>query len=232
MIQSDVNLSPKPEQTAPQVRSGQRPAFGSSSRTFVLHSILQLYCHNLSAPRKSGHSTAQSLWNAAYCRLFVDYITVSSAALYGRPGTAIIELIFFFRSLSQTPVAPAQMLKAFKLFGTTGGLRNFSQQIAVTTRARVPNSKPQLPSPNLVRYAYYVPRNSRGALPVYSDIRNNGTRILVLIRNVEGNVEVRLLTDHPPTVCALITAIIYRNSPRISHKRCVTKAPPMWLACE
>ena len=47
------------------------------------------------------------------------------------------------------------------------------------------------PTPTPVRYPYYVPRNSQGSLPVYSDIRNNGTRILVLIRNVEGNVEVR-----------------------------------------
>lgn len=124
------------------------------------------------------------------------------------------------------------MLRAFKLHATTSRLRNFSQQITVTTRASVSNPEPQLPSPNLVRYAYYVPRNSRGSLPVYSDIRNNGTRILVLIRNVEGNIEVRLLIDHPPTVCALITAIIYSNSPRISHKHCVKKALPMRLACE
>lgn len=39
---------------------------------------------------------------------------------------------------------------------------------------------------------YYVPRNSRGNLPVYSDIRNAGGRYLVLIRNVEGDTSVRL----------------------------------------
>ncbi|KZP23612.1 hypothetical protein FIBSPDRAFT_858160 [Athelia psychrophila] len=55
----------------------------------------------------------------------------------------------------------------------------------------VSSTGPQLhqPASKLVRYPYYVPRNSQGSLPVYSDIRNNGTRILVLIRNVEGNVE-------------------------------------------
>ncbi|KAK0228144.1 hypothetical protein IW262DRAFT_582170 [Armillaria fumosa] len=35
---------------------------------------------------------------------------------------------------------------------------------------------------------YHIARNSRGSLPVYSDIRNGGTRHLVLIRNVDGNL--------------------------------------------
>lgn len=38
---------------------------------------------------------------------------------------------------------------------------------------------------------YRVRRNSHGAVPVYTDIRNGGTRYLVQIRNVEGNVDVR-----------------------------------------
>ena len=38
---------------------------------------------------------------------------------------------------------------------------------------------------------YLVHRNSRGSIPVYTDVRNAGTRYLVLIRNVEGNVNVR-----------------------------------------
>ncbi|KIM57602.1 hypothetical protein SCLCIDRAFT_1219279 [Scleroderma citrinum Foug A] len=33
---------------------------------------------------------------------------------------------------------------------------------------------------------FVVPRNSRGSLPVYTDIRNGRTRHLVLIRNVQG----------------------------------------------
>ncbi|CAA7267920.1 unnamed protein product [Cyclocybe aegerita] len=36
--------------------------------------------------------------------------------------------------------------------------------------------------------AYFVPRNTRGNLPVYTDVRNGGGRQLVLVRNVEGNV--------------------------------------------
>ncbi|KAF7972085.1 hypothetical protein HWV62_18890 [Athelia sp. TMB] len=59
----------------------------------------------------------------------------------------------------------------------SGQTRRYSVQVA------------HQPAPTPVRYPYYVPRNSQGSLPVYSDIRNNGTRILVLIRNVEGNVE-------------------------------------------
>ena len=49
------------------------------------------------------------------------------------------------------------------------------------------------PTPTLkhVQRAYFVRRNSNGNLPVYTDIRNGGTRYLVLIRNVEGSVDVR-----------------------------------------
>ncbi|KAI0721643.1 mitochondrial large subunit ribosomal protein-domain-containing protein [Cerioporus squamosus] len=36
---------------------------------------------------------------------------------------------------------------------------------------------------------YLVRRNTRGSIPVYTDIRNGGTRYLVLIRNVEGNAD-------------------------------------------
>ena len=40
-------------------------------------------------------------------------------------------------------------------------------------------------------YPYFVPRNSNGNLPVYSDIRNGGTRLQVSIRNVDGSAPVR-----------------------------------------
>lgn len=51
---------------------------------------------------------------------------------------------------------------------------------------------------------YRVRRNSRGSVPVYTDIRNGGTRFQVLIRNVEGNVDVRplSLSSHLPLACA------------------------------
>ncbi|KAF9052701.1 mitochondrial large subunit ribosomal protein-domain-containing protein [Panaeolus papilionaceus] len=41
----------------------------------------------------------------------------------------------------------------------------------------------------LASYPYHIPRNTKGNLPVYSDVRNNGGRYLVLVRNVEGSVE-------------------------------------------
>ena len=37
---------------------------------------------------------------------------------------------------------------------------------------------------------YFVPRNSQGNLPVYTDVRNNGARHFVLVRNVDGSAEV------------------------------------------
>lgn len=80
------------------------------------------------------------------------------------------------------------LTKAFQhLLGPLRGSRFYS----VTTTREVLPTAGQQPATKLVRYPYYVPRNTQGSLPVYSDIRNNGTRIQVLIRNVEGNVEVR-----------------------------------------
>ncbi|KIK63633.1 hypothetical protein GYMLUDRAFT_40701 [Collybiopsis luxurians FD-317 M1] len=38
-----------------------------------------------------------------------------------------------------------------------------------------------------VHYPFFVPRNSNGCLPVYSDIRNGRTRFLLTIRNVNGD---------------------------------------------
>lgn len=54
----------------------------------------------------------------------------------------------------------------------------------------------------LARTPYFVRRNSRGSLPVYSDIRNGATRYQVQIRNVDGHVDVStfspfLFLPHP-----------------------------------
>lgn len=53
-------------------------------------------------------------------------------------------------------------------------------------------------------YYYWVHRNARGSLPVYTDVRNAGTRHLIQIRNVEGRVDVSTLAishsqSSPPT---------------------------------
>ncbi|EGN96064.1 hypothetical protein SERLA73DRAFT_185583 [Serpula lacrymans var. lacrymans S7.3] len=50
------------------------------------------------------------------------------------------------------------------------------------------SSPPPRPTVKLCHYPYFVRRNSRASLPVYTDIRNGGTRHLVLIRNVHGNI--------------------------------------------
>lgn len=52
---------------------------------------------------------------------------------------------------------------------------------------------------------YLVPRNSRGILPVYSDVRNGGTRYLISIRNVEGNIKVCDPTPHDRSPLTRIT---------------------------
>ncbi|KZT11423.1 uncharacterized protein LAESUDRAFT_643152 [Laetiporus sulphureus 93-53] len=49
---------------------------------------------------------------------------------------------------------------------------------------------------------YDVPRNTRGSMPVFTDIRNAGTRHLTLIRNVQGDLAALAkdlaTTLHPP----------------------------------
>ncbi|KDQ60649.1 hypothetical protein JAAARDRAFT_31619 [Jaapia argillacea MUCL 33604] len=42
--------------------------------------------------------------------------------------------------------------------------------------------------PALVRYPYFVSRNSRGSLPVYSDIRNGGGRYFIIVKDVDGDL--------------------------------------------
>lgn len=65
---------------------------------------------------------------------------------------------------------------------------------------------------------YVVPRNTKGKLPVYTDIRNGGTRKLLLIRNVEGDAVVSL---HVDTSISSIPRPIFHSSQ--SRERCVTR---------
>ncbi|KAG6854933.1 hypothetical protein C0991_009756 [Blastosporella zonata] len=44
-------------------------------------------------------------------------------------------------------------------------------------------------NPSTVKYPYFIPRNSRGNLPIYTDVRNGGTRYLILVRNVDGKTD-------------------------------------------
>ncbi|KAF8228938.1 hypothetical protein L208DRAFT_1289038 [Tricholoma matsutake] len=66
-----------------------------------------------------------------------------------------------------------------------------------------------LPSAQISRYPYFIPRNTRGSLPVYTDIRNGGTRYLVLIRNVDGNTNI-LAKD-------LANTLFRQNTPEASR---------------
>lgn len=137
-----------------------------------------------------------------------------------------------FRSLTWS-VIMIQTSKTLKyLLRPIQGLRNYSEQIAVATRDGSSNPAQQVPRPKLVQYPYYVPRNARGSLPVYSDIRNNGTRVLVLIRNVEGNVEVSaqaISFDIFLYIFMLMTCAAHqtpRRLPRTLHPDCLKKGHP------
>ncbi|KDR81456.1 hypothetical protein GALMADRAFT_113774 [Galerina marginata CBS 339.88] len=44
------------------------------------------------------------------------------------------------------------------------------------------------PPSGSVQRLYFVPRNTRGNIPVYTDVRNAGGRYTVLVRNIEGSV--------------------------------------------
>ncbi|KAJ2916866.1 hypothetical protein MD484_g3560, partial [Candolleomyces efflorescens] len=66
------------------------------------------------------------------------------------------------------------------------GARFFSQAALATDTAAQALKTPA----SAIKYPFFVPRNSNGNLPVYTDIRNGGTRILVSIRNVDGNAGV------------------------------------------
>ncbi|KAH9854102.1 hypothetical protein C2E23DRAFT_884208 [Lenzites betulinus] len=71
-------------------------------------------------------------------------------------------------------------------------LRSLAPRLAapVTRQTRLYSAQLSAASPaTSAALPYRVLRNSRGSIPVYTDIRNGGTRYQVLIRNVEGNVD-------------------------------------------
>lgn len=73
--------------------------------------------------------------------------------------------------------------------------------VALTMLSHLRNALPSQSLPRYVRsltqatlaqpvqYPYFIPRNTDGNLPVYTDIRNGGTRFLVTIRNVDGKAD-------------------------------------------
>ncbi|KIJ17198.1 hypothetical protein PAXINDRAFT_167961 [Paxillus involutus ATCC 200175] len=66
--------------------------------------------------------------------------------------------------------------------------RAYSQAIQASQHALPTPGQGVMVNSALARHSYFVRRNSRGSLPVYTDIRNGGTRYHVQIRNVEGRV--------------------------------------------
>ncbi|KZT69023.1 hypothetical protein DAEQUDRAFT_670377 [Daedalea quercina L-15889] len=75
--------------------------------------------------------------------------------------------------------------------------------------------------------AYSVPRNTRGSMPVFTDIRNAGTRHLTLIRNIEGNANA-LAQDlasslHPPG-----SPEAQRMRVQVLHSRHVVLSGGLW----
>ncbi|KAG1819560.1 ribosomal protein L49/IMG2 [Suillus subaureus] len=56
---------------------------------------------------------------------------------------------------------------------------------------------------------FFIPRNSRGSLPVYTDIRNGGTKYIISIRNVQGKLD-SLAND-------LKQSLFSHNSPQASR---------------
>ncbi|PPQ78539.1 hypothetical protein CVT25_011811 [Psilocybe cyanescens] len=66
----------------------------------------------------------------------------------------------------------------------TNANRTFSEAATANELVSTSSTTPPLSLP------YYVPRNTRGNLPVYTDVRNAGGRYMILVRNIEGNAGV------------------------------------------
>ncbi|OBZ75232.1 hypothetical protein A0H81_04430 [Grifola frondosa] len=74
-----------------------------------------------------------------------------------------------------------------RLLSSLRQARSYTQ--AAVPAAPVPAAA-AVPAQN--RLAYAVPRNSRGSLPVYTDIRNGGTNRFTLLTHIVGDRDVRL----------------------------------------
>ncbi|KAH9934824.1 mitochondrial large subunit ribosomal protein-domain-containing protein [Fomitopsis serialis] len=74
---------------------------------------------------------------------------------------------------------------------------------------------------------YRVPRNTRGAMPVYTDIRNAGTRHLTLIRNIEGNASA-LAQDLASSLHPSGSPEAQRMRVQVLHSKHVVLSGGMW----
>jgi len=85
------------------------------------------------------------------------------------------------------------LLRRQAAFHISGNTRRLSDVVVANSPASGSTlADPPIPTPSkkAVTHSYFVPRNTKGNLPIYTDVRNAGGRYLVLIRNVEGNVAV------------------------------------------
>ncbi|CDO70774.1 hypothetical protein BN946_scf184798.g89 [Trametes cinnabarina] len=126
--------------------------------------------------------------------------------------------------------------------------RLFSAQPASSPATRAP-SEPLQPStstsetlsqgqsenvdPSKPLRPYHVPRNSRGSIPVYSQIRNH-TKYFILLRDVQGNVEVRISRAlrlsscadlHPPSRACLPICLDTPPAPLTPATHILTRPP-------
>lgn len=102
-----------------------------------------------------------------------------------------------FSFVSTCPVTMLSLLRRQIAHKLPRNTRCFSaievSGVAGTPAAAPPTpaqSTPSAPSVRSEKREYFVPRNTKGNLPVYTDVRNAGSRHLVLIRNIEGNASV------------------------------------------
>ncbi|GAA5975832.1 hypothetical protein JCM5350_000747 [Sporobolomyces pararoseus] len=80
-----------------------------------------------------------------------------------------------------------------------------------------------------VESKYFVPRSQFGELPVYSDVRNGGTRVLTIIRKVHGDVS-ELHKDLSEFLQSSATSFVKPQSQQVVVKGDWVREVKEWLA--
>ena len=90
---------------------------------------------------------------------------------------------------------------ALPLASSAARARSFSTFRPLASTSTLPPSAPPTPAtpptdalslepdvePRLL--SYFIPRSAAGGLPVYSELKNGGQRVLTVVRKVDGNIE-------------------------------------------
>ncbi|KAG5653265.1 hypothetical protein H0H81_001425 [Sphagnurus paluster] len=105
-------------------------------------------------------------------------------------------------------------------------VRALAQRVPPALAATPTATAATAPKPVPVSYPYFIPRNTRGNLPVYTDIRNGGTRYQVLVRNIDGNalalakeLSQKLFQKHTPEASRINVQIDRSNNLAITGGR-------------